>query len=65
MAKVSYVVKGFPHELQKRAAGSFCTAPHDPHDNPARRFAPHAEQNVDEGLLAAPQVPQRPGKGGT
>jgi hypothetical protein len=59
------VANAFPQASQNLAFGSFCTAPHDAHDNPARRFAPHAEQNVEPALAAAPQVPQRPGIGGT
>src|SRR5205807_6968487 len=59
------VVKAFPQALQNRALGSFWTAPQAAHDKPARRLAPHAAQKVEPALAAAPQVPQRPGIGGT
>jgi hypothetical protein len=59
------VANAFPHALQNRALGSFCTAPHDAHERPARRFDPHPEQKVEPAVAAAPQVPQRPGIGGT
>jgi hypothetical protein len=55
---------GLPHELQKRPFGSFCTAPQDAHDA-VRMLAPHEEQNAEPAVFAEPQVPQRPGIGGT
>ena len=35
------------------------------HEMAVRRFAPQAEQKVEPAVAAEPQVPQRPGIGGT
>jgi hypothetical protein len=51
--------------LQKRAAVSLCFAPQERQVSAARMFAPQVEQKSEPALLAAPQVPQRPGSGGT
>lgn len=56
---------GLPQRLQKRAVASFCTAPQEEQVRPTRMFAPQVEQKSEPALLAAPQVPQRPGMGGT
>jgi len=63
--QVEPLAKGFPQRLQKRAELSFCTVPQDAHVSPTRRLAPQAEQNAEPVEFAAPQVPQRPGNGGT
>jgi hypothetical protein len=44
---------------------SFWATPQDGQLRPTRRFAPQEEQKSEPTLFAAPQVPQRPGKGGT
>ena len=38
---------------------------HDAQVKPTRMFAPQMEQNAEPALVAVPQVPQRPGNGGT
>ena len=58
-----YTESGFPHLLQKRAVGSFGTAPHEPQLFTLKP-APQAEQKSASATFAAPQLPQRPGKGG-
>jgi hypothetical protein len=62
---VFYPLSDVPQRLQKRAELSFCATPHEGQLRPTRRFAPHEEQKSEPALLAAPQVPQRPGSGGT
>src|SRR6267142_3022460 len=57
--------KGFPQRLQKRAEVSFCVAPHDAHLRATLRLAPQDEQNSEPAVFAEPQLPQRPGSGGT
>ena len=60
-----YPAKALPQRLQNRAAGSFCSAPQEPQLRLTRRFAPQPEQKSEPPMLAAPQLPQRPGRGGT
>lgn len=64
-SSIFHVVSGLPQLLQNRAAESFCAAPQEAQVTPACWFAPQVEQNADPAVLAAPQVPQRPGSGGT
>ena len=44
---------------------SLCVAPHEGQVRPTFKLAPHEEQKSEPATLAAPQVPQRPGNGGT
>jgi hypothetical protein len=44
---------------------SFWETPQDGQLRPTRKLAPHAEQKSEPATFAAPQVPQRPGSGGT
>jgi hypothetical protein len=44
---------------------SFWAKPHFGHIRPTFKFAPHDEQKSEPATFAAPQVPQRPGSGGT
>src|SRR5687768_8255046 len=63
--KFAYPARGVPQRLQKRAEMSFCAAPQDGQPRPTFRLAPHDEQKSDPATFAAPQVPHRPGNGGT
>lgn len=63
--KAAHDVNGFPQRLQNLALGSRCAAPHDEQVLPIVRFAPHEEQKPEPAMFAEPQVPHRPGKGGT
>ena len=56
---------GLPQRLQKRAEGSRCSEPQDEQVMPTFMFAPQVEQKAEPAELAAPQLPQRPGMGGT
>jgi hypothetical protein len=58
-------VSGLPQRLQKRAEESFCFAPQEEHASETRMFAPQPEQKSESDVTTAPQVPQRPGIGGT
>ncbi len=60
------LVSGLPQRLQKRAEGSFCCAPQEAQEAcAARRLAPQPEQKAEPEVTTEPQVPQRPGIGGT
>lgn len=61
----NYPASELPQRLQNRAEMSFCATPHDGQFRPTFRFAPHEEQKSEPATFAAPQVPQRPGSGGT
>jgi hypothetical protein len=50
--------------LQNRDDGSFGAEP-QAGQVAILKFAPQAEQKLASAVLAAPQLPQRPGKGGT
>lgn len=63
--EVVYPPSDVPQRLQKRAELSFCAWPQEGQLRPTRRFAPQEEQKSEPTELAEPQVPQRPGNGGT
>lgn len=57
--------RGLPQRLQKRAAASRWTEPHDSQLGITRRREPQVVQKSESVFVTAPQLPQRPGMGGT